>query len=140
MLIGVFMSKKCLPKTEKEWKKLLTLDEFRVLRERGTERPFSGKYLHNKEKGIYVCAGCGNELFSSDAKFDSDGRWPSFNTALFKDNITFKNDSSRGMSRTEVVCSCCGGHLGHVFDDGTPPSGLRFCINSISLHFKKKEV
>lgn len=131
------MTKKSLPE-EKDWKKLLTADEFRILREKRTERPFSGKYLHNTDKGVYVCAGCGNELFSSDAKFDSGSGWPSFRTVLYRDNVKFKEDKRRGMNRTEVVCGRCGGHLGHVFDDDTPPTGLRYCINSASLHFKKK--
>ena len=139
MTICVFMAKKRLPKSEKEWQDALTNDEFRVLRGRGTERPFSGKYLDNKEKGVYICAGCGNELFASDAKFDSGGGWPSFRTLISRDSVTLKDDRSRGMKRTEVMCSRCGGHLGHVFNDGTPPTGLRFCINSMSLHFKKLE-
>ncbi len=132
------MAKKHEPKTEKEWKENLTSDEYRILREKGTERPFSGKYLGNKEKGVYVCAGCGNELFSSDAKFDFGG-WPSFRYLLSRDKIKLKQDRSRGMDRTEVICSNCGSHLGHMFDDGTPPTGQRFCINSASLRFKKSE-
>jgi len=133
------MAKKRLPRTEKEWKELLTAEEFRVLRGRGTERPFSGKYVNTKDKGVYVCAGCDNELFSSDFKFDSGSGWPSFCALLSRDKVKMKVDRSRGMSRTEVVCSRCGSHLGHVFDDGTPPTGLRFCINSAGLHFKKKK-
>ena len=132
------MAENSLPKTEKEWKKILTADEFRILREKSTERPFRGKYLYNKEKGVYVCAGCGNELFSSEAKFDSGSGWPSFQSVLYRDNVKLKEDTSSGMTRTEVICVRCGGHLGHVFNDGTPPSGLRYCINSASLHFKKK--
>ncbi len=134
----VFMAKK-RSKTEKEWQEVLTTNEFRVLRGKGTERAFSGKYLAAKEKGVYVCAGCGNELFTSDAKFDSGSGWPSFRTLISRDRVTLKDDRSHGMKRTEVMCSCCGGHLGHVFNDGTPPTGLRFCINSMSLHFKKSK-
>jgi len=108
-----------------------------VLREKGTEHAFTGKYLKNKKNGIYVCAGCGNELFSSDTKFDSGTGWPSF-WASSKDNIEEKEDNRFGMHRTEVICKKCGGHLGHVFDGNPTPTGQRFCINSISLKFKEK--
>ena len=131
------MSKKNLPKSDKDWKKILKPEEYYILREKGTEPPFTGKYVYNKEKGVYVCAGCGNELFSSEEKFDSGTGWPSFWAAISKDKVKFNIDNSHGMKRTEVVCSRCGGHLGHVFDDGPEPSGKRFCINSISLNFKK---
>ncbi|PVX23119.1 MAG: peptide-methionine (R)-S-oxide reductase [Candidatus Bathyarchaeum sp.] len=126
-------------KTEDEWKKLLSREQYNVLREKGTEPAFSGKYLKNKKNGNYVCAACGNELFSSDTKFDSGTGWPSFWKSVSKDNVELKVDNSHGMRRTEVICKQCGGHLGHVFDDGPTPTGQRFCINSISLKFKEKE-
>ena len=125
-------------KTKEEWKKILNSKEFYVLREKGTERPFSGKYVLNKDNGIYICAGCGNELFSSDMKFDSGSGWPSFWDIISKENIELKEDNSFSMHRVEVICSNCGGHLGHVFDDGPRPTGKRYCINSASLHFQKK--
>jgi peptide-methionine (R)-S-oxide reductase len=131
------MSKKKLPKSEKEWKEILKPEEYHILREKGTEPPFSGRLVDNKEKGVYVCAGCGNELFSSDVKFDSGTGWPSFWQAISEDKIKLNIDRSHGMVRTEVVCSRCGGHLGHVFDDGPKPTGKRFCINSIALNLKK---
>ena len=131
------MTKKKLPKSEKEWKEILKPKEYHILREKGTEPPFSGRLVNNKEKGVYVCAGCGNELFSSDVKFDSGTGWPSFWQAISKDKIKLNIDKSHGMVRKEVVCNRCGGHLGHVFDDGPKPTGKRFCINSIALKFKK---
>jgi methionine-R-sulfoxide reductase len=126
-------------KTDEEWKKQLDPDQYRVLRRKDTERPFTGKYLHNKEKGVYVCGGCGAELFSSDMKYDSGCGWPSFWTALAKDNIAEVPDNTLGMQRTEILCKKCGGHLGHVFDDGPEPTGLRYCVNSLSLNFKKAQ-
>lgn len=124
--------------TDEEWKEKLSEEEYRVLREKGTERPFTGKYWKHKEKGTYKCAGCGVELFSSDAKFDSGCGWPSFYAALDKDKIEEKLDLSHGMRRIEVLCKNCGGHLGHVFDDGPrDKTGLRYCINSVSLNFVK---
>lgn len=126
-------------KTEEEWKKELSKIEYHVLREKGTEQAFTGKYWDNKEKGTYKCAGCGAELFSSDAKFQSGSGWPSFYEALDKEKIIEKRDISHGMIRTEVLCKNCGGHLGHVFNDGPrDKSGLRYCINSVSLDFEKK--
>jgi len=125
--------------TDEEWKEKLSEEEYRVLREKGTERPFTGKYWKHKEKGTYKCAGCGVELFSSDTKFDSGCGWPSFYAALDKDKIEEKLDLSHGMRRIEVVCKNCGGHLGHVFDDGPrDQTGLRYCINSVSLNFVKR--
>ena len=127
-----------IAKSKEEWKKILTPEEFHVLREKGTEPSFTGKYLDNKKKGVYRCAGCGNELFISDSKFDSGSGWPSFWAPAKEENIELKSDKSHGMQRTEVVCSKCGGHLGHVFNDGPKPTGLRYCINSIALDFKEQ--
>lgn len=126
--------------TDEEWKKKLSKEEYRVLREKGTERPFSGKYWNHKEKGTYRCAGCGVDLFASKAKFDSGCGWPSFYEALDKDKIEEKLDLSHGTRRIEVVCKNCGGHLGHVFDDGPrDKTGLRYCINSVAIDFEKDE-
>ena len=124
---------------EKEWQEKLTKEQYFVLRLKGTERPFTGKYWDHKEKGIYKCAGCGTPLFKSDTKFNSGCGWPSFFEPVEEGNIEEKRDISHGMIRTEVLCKKCGGHLGHVFDDGPNPTGLRYCINSVSLDFEKKE-
>ena len=124
-------------KTAEEWKKILTPEQFHVLREKGTEYAFSGKYWNNHEKGIYQCAACKTDLFSSDTKFESGTGWPSFWQPLRRENVQVATDSSFGMERDEVQCARCGGHLGHVFDDGPKPTGLRYCMNSVSLFFVK---
>jgi len=129
--------KEKIKKTKEEWKKILTSEEFHILCEKGTERSFTGEYVNNKKEGIYLCKGCKNKLFSSKEKFDSGSGWPSFTEPISNDNVELKSDKSYGMNRTEVVCSRCGGHLGHVFDDGAKPSGKRFCINSTSLRFEE---
>lgn len=125
-------------KTAAEWKAILTPEQYYVLREKGTERAFTGKYNDNKEHGIYKCAACGLELFSSETKFDSGTGWPSFYQPLNNKNVQEERDVSHGMIRTEVLCNRCGGHLGHVFEDGPKPTGLRYCLNSVSLAFEKK--
>ena len=128
-----------IEKSREEWEKELNPEQFKVLREKGTEWAFSGKYWDHKEDGTYVCAGCGSPLFSSEHKFDSRCGWPSFYDALDPDRIEHVKDLSHGMVRTEVVCKACGGHLGHIFDDAPQtPTGQRFCINSASIDFKSK--
>lgn len=127
-----------MPKTEEEWKGLLSPEEYRVLRQKGTERAFSGEYYDHHDKGEYVCAGCGASLFDSEAKFDSGCGWPSFYESLDKDKVEEHTDVTHGMRRVEVTCKACGGHLGHVFPDAPQtPTGLRYCINSVSIKFKK---
>lgn len=126
-------------KSDEEWKEALSPEEYRILREKGTERAFTGKYWDHHELGTYICAACGTELFESDTKFDSGCGWPSYFEPIDSSRIIYKDDSSYGMKRTEVMCAKCDGHLGHVFDDGPPPTGLRYCINSGSMKFIKKE-
>lgn len=134
-------SKGGMPKTEEEWKKKLTPEQYRILRQKGTEPAFTGKYCANKGKGMYVCAGCGSRLFSSDAKFDSGSGWPSFYAVATKGAVKLHDDNSHGMRHIEVLCACCGSHLGHVFDDALQTrTGRRFCINSCALDFRRGKI
>lgn len=125
-------------RTEAEWKKVLTPEQYHVLREKGTEAPFTGKYYKTNDKGVYSCAACNAELFSSDMKFDSDCGWPSFDRALAGGKIKYQVDRAYGWERTEIMCANCGSHLGHVFDDGPTDTGKRYCVNSVSLIFYKE--
>jgi methionine-R-sulfoxide reductase len=126
-------------KTEEEWKKELSPEKYYVIREKGTERPYTGRLLMNKDKGIYKCAACGNELFTDNMKFDSHCGWPSFDREIAGGKIRVHEDSSLGMRRTEITCANCGGHLGHIFEDGPTETGLRYCVNSLSLEFVSEE-
>lgn len=140
VVLAIFLHISCnaqntMKKTEQDWKKILSEEEFHVLREKGTERPYSGKYEDHNEAGTYVCKGCQNPLFISNQKFDAGCGWPSFYDVTQPGAVVQTPDYSHGMIRTEVTCQKCGGHLGHVFNDGPNPTGLRYCINSVSLDF-----
>jgi len=132
------MTKKVI-KTDEEWRATLTPEQYRVARQKGTERAFTGEFYDSKDEGTYKCAGCGNELFSSEAKFDSGCGWPSYTAPVAEENVRTEVDDSFGMKRTEVLCNNCDSHLGHVFDDGPGPTGQRYCINSVVLNLDKKE-
>jgi peptide-methionine (R)-S-oxide reductase len=128
-----------ITKAEGEWREELTPQEYRILREQGTEPPFTGKYVKFKGEGAYLCAACGQELFSSDTKYESGSGWPSFWAPISPEQVEEARDTSHGMTRTEVRCSRCGSHLGHVFEDGPRPTGLRYCVNSVALDFEPEE-
>jgi peptide-methionine (R)-S-oxide reductase len=133
------MNTKKMPQSEEEWKKNLTDEQYHIMRQKGTEAPFTGKYLNEKKKGVYTCAACGNELFSSDTKFDSGTGWPSFDSVISNKNIKTERDAALGMERVEVMCAHCGAHLGHVFDDGPTTTGKRYCINSVCLNLEEEK-
>jgi peptide-methionine (R)-S-oxide reductase len=128
-----------IKKTEEEWRRELTPEQYHVTREKGTERPFSGQYENTKDAGTYVCVACGNPLFSSETKYDSGSGWPSFYQPLSKESVATESDNRHFMERTEVLCSRCDAHLGHVFDDGPQPTGQRYCMNSVALKLEKEE-
>jgi peptide-methionine (R)-S-oxide reductase len=128
-----------IDKTDEEWREQLTPEQYHIMREKGTERPFTGKYYKNHDTGVYMCAGCGSELFTSEEKYDSGCGWPSFTAPSGEETVATNVDYSHGMSRVEVTCATCGAHLGHVFEDGPAPTFQRYCINSVSLDFEKDE-
>jgi peptide-methionine (R)-S-oxide reductase len=132
-------NKREIDKSDDDWKKELTPEQYRIMREKGTERAFTGAYVDNHEKGMYRCAACHEPLFDSDTKYDSGSGWPSFFKPLAPNAVETEEDRTHGMRRTEVMCRKCGAHLGHVFEDGPKPTGLRYCINSASLDFEKKD-
>ena len=125
-------------KSEQEWREELAPDQYAVLRQAATEPPWAGKFVSTKDDGVYMCAACGNELFDSGTKFESGSGWPSFTDPKNTENVELRTDTSHGMVRTEVVCARCGGHLGHVFDDGPGPNGMRYCINSCALDLERR--
>ena len=131
------MSEK-LKKTDEEWRQELTPEQYQILRQKGTERAFTGQYWNNHEDGTYLCAACGNELFSSDTKYDSGSGWPSFTQPVAEERVETETDETHGMIRTEVHCARCGGHLGHVFPDGPKPTGQRYCMNGAAMRFEPK--